>query len=226
MWIDERRNKVEAAADFLDKYGPANWRSRIDIERLDMISTTECVLGQVYGDYYDAYNDFEQGPHSIAFANICNAFSGYTSEWCAHLSEWHENEAKKPELSGLWYGEALNANILTTFEDDGKTFVVYKVETSRYTRTESEFRSNFTKEPRRIQYVDGRLYRGKKKGTEEYIALVYSSTIYMGDPGFMVLSEYRTMYSGVDWYEETYGPLVEIEGVMRHDGKKMDVTFS
>lgn len=41
---------VEAGAQLLDLYGPAEWRGKIDLQYLDMEDGFWCVLGQVYAD--------------------------------------------------------------------------------------------------------------------------------------------------------------------------------
>lgn len=43
--------QVQAGADLLDKHGPADWRSRVDLSRLDILDPDNCILGQIYGDY-------------------------------------------------------------------------------------------------------------------------------------------------------------------------------
>ena len=45
MTPDER---VELGATVLDRHGPSDWRSRVDLESFDVRSQYQCVLGQVY----------------------------------------------------------------------------------------------------------------------------------------------------------------------------------
>jgi hypothetical protein len=45
---EELVERVERGADWLDANAPADWRSRIDDERLDMQSGCLCVCGQVF----------------------------------------------------------------------------------------------------------------------------------------------------------------------------------
>lgn len=50
--------QIVAGATFLDErardgLAPADWRARINVEKLDMFVGTRCVIGQVFGNYYD-----------------------------------------------------------------------------------------------------------------------------------------------------------------------------
>lgn len=51
------QTNVRKGIAFLNRNGPTNWRSRIDIDRLDIEDTVNCILGQVYGDYMAATNE-------------------------------------------------------------------------------------------------------------------------------------------------------------------------
>lgn len=46
-----RQDLAEAGAKFLDENGPQNWRDKIQPAELELSSSTDCVLGQLYGDY-------------------------------------------------------------------------------------------------------------------------------------------------------------------------------
>lgn len=45
------RTRVQKGIDFLDEYGPEDWRNGIDLGTLNLSSPTDCVLGQLYGVY-------------------------------------------------------------------------------------------------------------------------------------------------------------------------------
>lgn len=46
---DMIRERVRRGIAMLDNKGPRDWRYKIDLGTLDMISSKRCVLGQVYG---------------------------------------------------------------------------------------------------------------------------------------------------------------------------------
>ena len=47
---------AERGARWLDKHEP-KWAEGINLSLLDLEDETQCVLGQCYGDYYDALNE-------------------------------------------------------------------------------------------------------------------------------------------------------------------------
>lgn len=47
---EDLRAKVERGAKLLDEKLP-EWRSKIDLDLLDISTATQCVLGQLFGDY-------------------------------------------------------------------------------------------------------------------------------------------------------------------------------
>lgn len=51
---------AERGARWLDRNRPG-WADSIDIRSLDLEYHTQCVLGQCFGDYYDALNEFRPG---------------------------------------------------------------------------------------------------------------------------------------------------------------------
>lgn len=46
-------NRVKAGAAFLNVVKP-NWLKRINLKKLDLASSSVCILGEVYGDYGEA----------------------------------------------------------------------------------------------------------------------------------------------------------------------------
>lgn len=76
--LDER---VEAGMDFLDERRPG-WMPRIDLDRLNISSSLDCVLGQLGGNYYEVLDAF--GLNSVDSYGF--GFSGH------RLSEGYECE--------------------------------------------------------------------------------------------------------------------------------------
>jgi len=93
--------KVQAGIALLDTYGPTDWRERINLDTLDLHSLTDCVLGQVYGDYADGMDSLFPGESGWLW-NETNEEHGFeapmdritgnrqyaslTAAWKAHLT--------------------------------------------------------------------------------------------------------------------------------------------
>ena len=50
--LQETQERATRGAEFLDERRPG-WVAKIDRKRLDMLSSRDCILGQLYGDYED-----------------------------------------------------------------------------------------------------------------------------------------------------------------------------
>lgn len=44
--------KIKRGVELLNEKSPG-WHSKIDLDRLDMADRDDCVLGQLFGDYFD-----------------------------------------------------------------------------------------------------------------------------------------------------------------------------
>lgn len=47
------RTDARKGAALLDAFGPPGWRELVDLSLLDIEDLSECVLGQVYGGYFE-----------------------------------------------------------------------------------------------------------------------------------------------------------------------------
>lgn len=79
--INER---VQAGIALLDEKGPADWRERIDLGKLDLAYMSRCILGQVFGDFYAGARDL-----------------GFKEEWA-----WYVNERDTAPY-GFWRDASL-----------------------------------------------------------------------------------------------------------------------
>lgn len=87
----------------LDERGPKDWRDSIDLERLDMSSPWDCVLGQLYQDdsgsgaYLRALaalgipeSTYHKGPgpekYGFEFVDSGDEYVELTEEWLVQLS--------------------------------------------------------------------------------------------------------------------------------------------
>ena len=50
-------NKIQRGVAFLDENAP-NWRGKVDINKIDMGHSQRCILGQVFGDFFDSCKRF------------------------------------------------------------------------------------------------------------------------------------------------------------------------
>jgi hypothetical protein len=56
-------NTIEGAVAVLNIARPG-WREKIDVEKLDMGEWANCILGQVFGDYYKGFKELFDSPAS------------------------------------------------------------------------------------------------------------------------------------------------------------------
>ena len=47
-------SRVQKGIALLDKKGPEDWREKVNLDTLDMIHGTNCIVGQIYGGYFEA----------------------------------------------------------------------------------------------------------------------------------------------------------------------------
>lgn len=112
------RQRVMRGAEWLDEFGPLRWREKINLRTFDMEHPCRCVLGQVYGDYYDAIEAHPAIPGGISLSDDVSEWEidrGFnlpdgddTNEdwdaleraWVVHLTErggagWHRTVASR-----------------------------------------------------------------------------------------------------------------------------------
>ena len=84
------RKRVEAGAALLDKIRSKRlkpWRDKIDLDRLDLNSSCNCVIGQIYGSYFSAIERLEVGTHNEVELGFMPSGAGWplTREWRKYL---------------------------------------------------------------------------------------------------------------------------------------------
>jgi hypothetical protein len=82
--------EVAQGIALLDKRTPA-WRERIDPDRLAIASCEDCVLGQLYGDYFDGREAL------LGDAPLIDA-----SEWAVAHGFTSESPSEEPALTAAW----------------------------------------------------------------------------------------------------------------------------
>lgn len=83
--------RVTAGAEWLDEHEPG-WVERISVDRLDIANPFDCVLGQLYGNYWGAplnlFNDEDEGSMRAAVLGFSGEeFDLLTVEWRALIKE-------------------------------------------------------------------------------------------------------------------------------------------
>lgn len=98
------RRRVGEAITFLDEHAPPDWRSRVNVEKISMMSHRWCVLGQVYEGQQTGDTDLGTGAYAWArdmlakrdpggFDNVRDVFASYDGEWRRQLGG-------EPQLGG------------------------------------------------------------------------------------------------------------------------------
>jgi len=84
--------EVERGIALLDEHAPADWIGNVDIERLDMGSGRNCILGQVFGNYswgLSALRTTMEGEPSWKFGfNLYFKSVFELGNWSALTEEW------------------------------------------------------------------------------------------------------------------------------------------
>lgn len=211
---DEFAAVVNAAA-FLDKWSEyKDWRTKVDVDRLNMDSAYDCVLGQLYGEYFHGKTRLRDAAGSSLWGNVSATFCGYDEEWKNYL-----RNGVAGALSGIWYtkNQGRAFRILSTFQDFGTTYVVYRAEdaTTQYTKTEAAFRVNF-QPTKPLKYVPGKLYKGTDRDDSHAIVFMFHETASFGEPGFLRLDS--GTHADTDFTETTYGPLKPVHILNKNAG--------
>jgi hypothetical protein len=86
-------------AAWLDEHGPADWRLRVDPDLLDLSHPRRCVLGQVYGDFFDAPSEANFSVNEDGWSISVSAERGFDAHEYDELEEltraWRRLLAKR-----------------------------------------------------------------------------------------------------------------------------------
>ena len=127
------KQRVIGAANFLDRVAKdsvftwlgSDWRSKIDISTLAMLSTSDCILGQLVKSAglsdemlpYDFASQDLEAKYPVSWANAERAFGGFRDEWVAYLS--HQNiDTKATWFSKFGRKHAIKDVTLVTLGDN------------------------------------------------------------------------------------------------------------
>lgn len=93
-----QKSRVAAGATFLDDNGPAKWYEKIDTDKLDIQSSRNCILGQLYGEFFDGRNDL--GLNDDDTGNMAFRFDGERGPARTAVNDaWREEIVKRREAA-------------------------------------------------------------------------------------------------------------------------------
>ena len=198
---------VKTAAAYLDKwYTKRNWRSTINLAILDMGSTENCILGQLFDSYYDGMDTLRNLSGREEFSKVHEGFCNYDSEWKNYL-------LNPPEWKGAeWVNRYDHHSVKKAITDhlftsDGIEYVVWSpIDGTIRMNTRGAFEADFMLKPPTPVYTEGQLYKGIGN-----TVFMYGEKGYFDKPGFYNLNE--GTYYDVEYFESTYGPLKPIQVV-------------
>lgn len=186
-------SNIAKAVDFLDSnigefsWLTADWRQEINLDELNMMSHTRCILGQLEGDYGDAYGDLDL--HSV-ISEIREAFAGYGQEWIDYLTPYQKKvHAVGATLWGKHNQEKYT--ILASAEKNGVRYYVLDSNSGLSLQsTESIETSWTTEEPRKYKKGDIIALQGRHSGVYVIVGNNdYGLRIGNGDSYFLHTSQ-------------------------------------
>lgn len=212
--MSEYNEYVVKAAKYLDEYAkkgtfpwiPIDWRSKINVDTLDMSSVRQCILGQLHPDDYDGAVRNLTNHDRSAFYELDTAFSGYGADWKGYIKDTRPNLRVDSQWSHA-YGR--DVTIKALIEIDNAKHVVYAVNDSGNIWVKSE-----------ADFLDGRteiVKLGLKKGDQ----ITFKD--YTGDAMFYWCSDDLVIrvenseigHSSLKYYRESYG--TPRKGVLSQD---------
>ena len=101
--IDKRvKDRVQKGIDLLQEKHGADWVDKIDLKSLNLGSTTECVLGQVYGDYHDGLKELQLHGESAKYGFMSEGepYTVLDEEWADRISLLRGRQHPKELLNG------------------------------------------------------------------------------------------------------------------------------
>lgn len=93
--------RVAAGAQELDHLTP-DWFEKVDVTMLNMGNSDTCILGQVYGDYYDSLGDLGLVSWVQDTGYVDAAKCGFT---LPDLGDCKDRTSEWSELKDLWIAE-------------------------------------------------------------------------------------------------------------------------
>ena len=189
--------QVKKAAESLDKlvskvsWLTSDWRTKINLKTLDMNSSSDCILGQLAGDYNKAIDDIDY----INWSFDRSAFGGFGAEWRKHLKDNDKFAVGARWVHKVGFDET---TIKSSVEVDGVAHYVVRLAGELCLRTAIQLENAFSYEPKIVF----------KKG-QEVRFVRQDSTVrfyYLSDSRILrIYGVGNITYSTLNYYKEQYG---------------------
>ena len=101
--------QARKGAELLDQHMPG-WEDQIDLATLDGVSTNDCILGQLFGHYFDGcrrlFPEIPPIPFLLQPESFAHGFAMFSRDevFMPQDSE-QERETRKPRWLAAWTGE-------------------------------------------------------------------------------------------------------------------------
>lgn len=131
----EYRNSVVKAAEYLDGYAEkgtfswltTDWRDKIDLDTLSMVSCNSCILGQLHPNGYDGAVGDLCKVNNASWYGVDGAFSTFTSDW----KEYIKGTRSGLRVDSVWsHSFGRDVTVKALIEIDNAKHVVYAVNES------------------------------------------------------------------------------------------------
>lgn len=205
MSYDE--NSVQDAAAYLDKWHTnKNWRSVINLAILDMGSTEDDILGQLFGSYHDGMDMLRNLSGDEEFAKVDDAFANYDSDWKKYLLNSSVDEWKGVEWTACGFTVTAVTDHVLTLKD--QEYIVYQKDNSNivFVKLRSNFEDEYKRKPVKKPYVHNQVYIGNSGRVLVYDASTYPRFFHMNPHPALGM----TTCSSVSSAEDDYGPLIPL----------------
>lgn len=193
-------NSIKLLDDNVGKFDwlTADWHSKIDLDKLDMYSVKNCVLGQLEGDYDKACDAFEN--IGIVTSGSKYIFHTATSEWIKALKA----SASKFQVGQVWYNSNGDSRkVISVGKDDSNDlWITYTYALGGLAGVNSAKEEGF---------ADYSLTAPKRfnKG-DELISKNGDVFYYISDDKVIRATNKGLTWAGLDWFEKDFGPFTKL----------------
>jgi hypothetical protein len=201
--------KIAFSADLLDLYASrfswigSDWREKIDLDKLNMNSTENCILGQLHtGNYNDAHEEFRSSGIDIEGGRYI--FGAATSSWLKYLKE-SLSVSDDFKDGTVWYSDDASSarTIQRAFTVDGEDWVAYSW-TSTTGIVPAGVRCTL-----KSQFVSGYSVRKPKRFKKGYKLISDDGNVfyYFTDDKVILVHGGHLSWASLAYYEKQHGTM-------------------